>query len=413
MAVTVCGLACELRKGGRARMARRRGPPSRRRRGDERVELGVELGAHSWPIRNGKMDMVACGSLDCSCLAASSRRPGKKNMKGDMVERLARIRRRASGITAGRTERNRIRAILRSDIAPALSTSLTMPTCFCTSCYPGKDVTQHTVKRHRGADRKLLLDPDNTPAHLASIRTSIDLCTAELAKNHDSQNQTQEQPGADGIRQRQAVQAYHSAASDHRAGPDTLADNVAADVMFEAAEGSGSAGKELSDHSEHAVSSQAAMAYEIDQNNSNAEEQTDDHDDENDMDQDASDIYEEHSIHRDGPADSDHGSNSEDDILLNIAEEHHEYDSLSSSDNDGESNQSAEDIALDIDMDDMLQSLPDTAARQREIFLDGYTCPAIPPFDTPKAKSLDKSETMSLKHWVTWKKTNGTVKAYS
>ncbi|KAI0050436.1 hypothetical protein FA95DRAFT_1487466, partial [Auriscalpium vulgare] len=64
-------------------------------------------------------------------------------------------------------------------------------------------------------------------------------------------------------------------------------------------------------------------------------------------------------------------------------------------------------------MDDELQSLPDTAARQREIFLDGYTCPAIPPFDTPKGVSLDQSETISLKHWVTWKKTNGTVKAYS
>ncbi|KAI0062596.1 hypothetical protein BV25DRAFT_1764272, partial [Artomyces pyxidatus] len=48
----------------------------------------------------------------------------------------------------------------------------------------------------------------------------------------------------------------------------------------------------------------------------------------------------------------------------------------------------------------------------REDLLDGYQCPAEPPSDTRGQKQLSSSQIASLRHYVAWQKSNGTVKAY-
>ncbi|KAI0038422.1 hypothetical protein FA95DRAFT_1505698, partial [Auriscalpium vulgare] len=56
--------------------------------------------------------------------------------------------------------------------------------------------------------------------------------------------------------------------------------------------------------------------------------------------------------------------------------------------------------------------LPDTAAALKKSLLDGYTCPPVANEDTLRTMPLDQSEKLSLKHWVAWKRSNGTVQAY-
>ncbi|KAH6896187.1 hypothetical protein BKA70DRAFT_1074347, partial [Coprinopsis sp. MPI-PUGE-AT-0042] len=60
--------------------------------------------------------------------------------------------------------------------------------------------------------------------------------------------------------------------------------------------------------------------------------------------------------------------------------------------------------------------LPDEILRLREELRSGYTCPPDSPLDyDPIAKrfsELSQSEKWSLKHYICWKKTGGTVEAY-
>ncbi|EGN97575.1 hypothetical protein SERLA73DRAFT_23872, partial [Serpula lacrymans var. lacrymans S7.3] len=44
--------------------------------------------------------------------------------------------------------------------------------------------------------------------------------------------------------------------------------------------------------------------------------------------------------------------------------------------------------------------------------LDGYKCPVVPPSSVSEPSSLTDLEIHSLKHYIAWKKSNGTVKAY-
>ncbi|KAI0041839.1 hypothetical protein FA95DRAFT_1500900, partial [Auriscalpium vulgare] len=62
--------------------------------------------------------------------------------------------------------------------------------------------------------------------------------------------------------------------------------------------------------------------------------------------------------------------------------------------------------------EDTYCKLPDTAAKLRDSLLDGYTCPPHALGDTGPSELLTSSERWSLKHWVSWKITNGTVQAY-
>jgi hypothetical protein len=55
--------------------------------------------------------------------------------------------------------------------------------------------------------------------------------------------------------------------------------------------------------------------------------------------------------------------------------------------------------------------LPETVCHLQEELLDGYTCPPKPPFTSP-AKELTQSEFHSLRHYLSWVKSNGTVEAY-
>jgi len=55
--------------------------------------------------------------------------------------------------------------------------------------------------------------------------------------------------------------------------------------------------------------------------------------------------------------------------------------------------------------------LPATLGELRKELLGGYKHSVVPPAHT-KARELTRAEALSLKHYVAWKKSNGTVLAY-
>ncbi|KDQ30016.1 hypothetical protein PLEOSDRAFT_1037397, partial [Pleurotus ostreatus PC15] len=64
---------------------------------------------------------------------------------------------------------------------------------------------------------------------------------------------------------------------------------------------------------------------------------------------------------------------------------------------------------------EQLLALPESQERLRAELLDGYICPEYPPSDpaNDRASTMTKEERWSLKLWLAWKRTNGTVNAYS
>jgi hypothetical protein len=84
------------------------------------------------------------------------------------------------------------------------------------------------------------------------------------------------------------------------------------------------------------------------------------------------------------------------------------------------------DVLLDGNVDDDLDELDDEnqeiqaeatelpaslEALQKQL-LDGYTCPTAPPASVGPPRLLTQSELYSLKHYIAWAKSNGTVEAY-
>ena len=65
------------------------------------------------------------------------------------------------------------------------------------------------------------------------------------------------------------------------------------------------------------------------------------------------------------------------------------------------------DHGLDVHMD-----LPGAVADLQEKLLNGYQCPPHPTGDISKPKVLSTSQSLSLKHYIAWRKSNGTVLAY-
>jgi hypothetical protein len=57
--------------------------------------------------------------------------------------------------------------------------------------------------------------------------------------------------------------------------------------------------------------------------------------------------------------------------------------------------------------------LPEVVKKLREQLLAGYTCPNHPPITDARCRSLTPAEELSLKHYIAWVDSRGTVKAYS
>ena len=66
----------------------------------------------------------------------------------------------------------------------------------------------------------------------------------------------------------------------------------------------------------------------------------------------------------------------------------------------------------DPDLDENHYTLPTTITALREKLYDGYTVPPNPPFPASPIKDLTQSEFYSLRHYLSWVKSNGTVEAY-
>ena len=56
--------------------------------------------------------------------------------------------------------------------------------------------------------------------------------------------------------------------------------------------------------------------------------------------------------------------------------------------------------------------VPDIIQKLQKQLLAGYTLPHYPPINNPQAHALTESEELSLKHYITWVDSHGTVKAY-
>ena len=71
-----------------------------------------------------------------------------------------------------------------------------------------------------------------------------------------------------------------------------------------------------------------------------------------------------------------------------------------------------EPVGVNPDEDDDAADLPEVIKRLRKQLLNGYTCPNHPPLEDPRGRSLTKAEELSLKHYMAWVDSRGTVKAY-
>lgn len=56
--------------------------------------------------------------------------------------------------------------------------------------------------------------------------------------------------------------------------------------------------------------------------------------------------------------------------------------------------------------------LPEQVNSLSEFLLKGYSCPSDPPVTPPEALDLTSAQLLTLKHYVAWYKSNGTVQAY-
>lgn len=77
------------------------------------------------------------------------------------------------------------------------------------------------------------------------------------------------------------------------------------------------------------------------------------------------------------------------------------------------------DIPEEADHDDLTTyvgaalDLPDSILRLQAELLGDYTLPSSPPESAFAKASLSKSEALTLKHYIAWKLSNGTVTAYT
>ena len=74
--------------------------------------------------------------------------------------------------------------------------------------------------------------------------------------------------------------------------------------------------------------------------------------------------------------------------------------------------------SVDPDQDDVFSAdaaadVPEVVKRLRKQLLNGYTHPNHPPVHDPRRRPLTEAEELSLKHYLAWVDTHGTVKAYS
>ena len=60
-----------------------------------------------------------------------------------------------------------------------------------------------------------------------------------------------------------------------------------------------------------------------------------------------------------------------------------------------------------------LHDLPEVVQQLRKSLLGGYCLPENPPDVSGAPKALDKSQQLSLEHWIAWSTSKGTVKAYN
>jgi len=96
----------------------------------------------------------------------------------------------------------------------------------------------------------------------------------------------------------------------------------------------------------------------------------------------------------------------EDDSQLSVGGE----DDLEDSESD---DVDSEDDSMGNESDDLEDvCLPDTLIQLRKLLLGEYSLPLVPPNSVSGPKILSASEKYSLKHYVAWKSSNGTVKAY-
>lgn len=64
-------------------------------------------------------------------------------------------------------------------------------------------------------------------------------------------------------------------------------------------------------------------------------------------------------------------------------------------------------------VDDIGLTIPDSLHLLQEELLGDYVLPSAPPSSPPVVQSLSESEELSLRHYIAWKQSNGTVDAYN
>ena len=113
----------------------------------------------------------------------------------------------------------------------------------------------------------------------------------------------------------------------------------------------------------------------------------------------------------------DQDSESDTDDDANIPKLHPAMMSLSKNDDIDNITSEREPDAADLDEEEVFAGsatdLPEVVKRLQEKLLAGYTSSNHPPINDSRGRSLTPSEMLSLKHYVAWVDSRGTVKAYS
>jgi hypothetical protein len=114
--------------------------------------------------------------------------------------------------------------------------------------------------------------------------------------------------------------------------------------------------------------------------------------------------------------DQDSESDTDDDASI-LSKLHPAMMCLSKNDDTDNTTSEREPDTADLDKEegfaDSATDLPEVVKRLREKLLAGYTSPNHPSINDPRGRSLTPSEMLSLKHYMAWVDSHGTVKAYS
>ncbi len=266
-----------------------------------------------------------------------------------------------------------------------------MPICYCSKCFPGSERVISTISFHTQRD----IVSRNAGNHTPELKAIFD---QYISKNQEVLGKTEKSEV-----QRESSKSF---AGRFDGNVSAAADGLLGQLESHApAHDSKDRDKEENIHADDdGLLGQLDHGIELNQENDedqddNAEINDDDDDDLLGLAQD--DLEANQDIH---PKDNENQHDLNGKVEIDeIDEEPYR---------DGEDDEEGEKQHQN-DQDEMYHTYPPERDKLLSKLKGGYECPVIPPLGLDKPRELTENEAHSLKHYIAWRKSNGTVLAYN